>query len=90
MTQNIDDGQDIDDIEEEELLFPSKYTDDDGKRHPINSHEEYLSLIENETIHPNTLVHDGTHWNYHARYANPNGEDPNNKDKFAKMWSKMR
>lgn len=77
-------------IEESGPIFPEKYTDDDGKRHSIEDYQTYLKLVENEIIHPNTLVHDGKNWNYHARYANPDAEDPNKKDKFANMWNRMR
>jgi hypothetical protein len=84
-------NEEIENIEEqEEKEFPQKYTDDNGKRHKINSYEEYVELVESEIIHPNTLVHNGKYWNYHARYANPNAENPAAKDKFADMWKKMR
>ena len=76
--------------EEIKLEFPERYTDDNGKRHKIKSYEEYIELVNSEVIHPNTLVHNGKYWNYHARYANPNAENPAQKDKFANMWNRMR
>lgn len=82
LDNNIENGEDI--------LFPEKYTDDNGKRHKINNYDDYIALVKSEVIHPNTLVHNGNHWNYHARYVNPVNEDPNKNDKFGNMWNKMR
>ena len=68
--------------------YPEKYTDDDGVAHHILNYKEYKELVENGTIHANTLVYNGKHWNYHARYANPDLKPP--EDKFANMWNRMR
>jgi hypothetical protein len=81
---------DISELEKEEPEFPNKYTDDNGKRHKITSYAEYIELVKMEVIHPNTLVHNGKYWNYHARYANPDAENPAQKDKFASMWNKIK
>ena len=68
--------------------YPEKYTDDDGVAHVIFNHKEYVSLVDKKIIHANTLVFNGKHWNYHARYANPENKVP--EDKFGNIWNRMK